>query len=526
MNRWLALGLFGAFVVGLALRLPGLAERPLHTDEAVHAYKFLGLWQQGTYRYDPDEYHGPSLYYLSLPFAWASGARTAAALSESTLRLVPVVYGLGLILLLPLLRDGLGSAGMVWAAVFTAVSTAFVYYSRYFIHEVPLIFFAALLGAALWRYWRNPSWGWAALGGVALGLMHATKETFVFHLAALGVAAGASLWFAPDPRAAWGQLRERLRPGLVAMGAVVAVLVSVTLFTSFFSHGDGPLDSLRTYLPWLGRAGGDSPHIHPWHFYLERVFWFRPVASGPRFSEGLIGLLAVVGMVTAFLPARWSGAHRGLTRFLAFYTVALLAGYSVISYKTPWCVLGFLHGLILLAGVGAAALFRWIRPTWGIVLVFVAVVAGTVQLGSQAWRASRALATDQRNPYVYAHTSRDFMRLVNRVLGIAAVEAQPARLGINVMAAGGDYWPLPWYLRGFEEVNWSAGVPEQPFAPVVIAGAQLHAALDEKSEKRWLSAGYYEHRPRVFFELFVELELWKRYLDSIPRVPDEDEEEE
>ncbi|MBE7500010.1 MAG: hypothetical protein HS113_06805 [Verrucomicrobiales bacterium] len=116
MNRWLALGLFGAFVVGLALRLPGLAERPLHTDEAVHAYKFLGLWQQGTYRYDPDEYHGPSLYYLSLPFAWASGARTAAALSESTLRLVPVAFGLGPILLL-LLRDGLAGGHGVGGGV-------------------------------------------------------------------------------------------------------------------------------------------------------------------------------------------------------------------------------------------------------------------------------------------------------------------------------------------------------------------------------------------------------------------------
>ncbi|MCZ7641055.1 MAG: glycosyltransferase family 39 protein [Verrucomicrobia bacterium] len=126
-----------------------------------------GSGSRGNYRYDPDEYHGPSLYYLSLPFAWASGARTAAALSETTLRLVPAVFGLGLILLLPLLRDGLGGAGTVWAAVFTAVSTAFVYYSRYFIHEVPLIFFAALLGAALWRYWQKPSWGWAALGAGA-----------------------------------------------------------------------------------------------------------------------------------------------------------------------------------------------------------------------------------------------------------------------------------------------------------------------------------------------------------------------
>jgi hypothetical protein len=84
---------------------------------------------------------------------------------------------------------------------------------------------------------------------------------------------------------------------------------------------------------------------------------------------------------------------------------------------------------------------------------------------------------------------------------------------------------LPWYLRGFREVNWSAGIPEDPYAPIVIAGARLNAALDEESEKRWLSVGYYQHRPQVFFEMFVELELWKRYVETLPRDRDEDDED-
>lgn len=54
---------------------------------------------------------------------------------------------------------------------------------------------------------------------------------------------------------------------------------------------------------------------------------------------------------------------------------------------------------------------------------------------------------------------------MNCVLGIAAVEPQPTRSGINVMVAGAGYWPLPWYLRGFKDVNWSAGGPEEPYAP-------------------------------------------------------------
>jgi len=37
MNRWLIFGLLAALALGAALRLPRLGERPLHTDESVHA---------------------------------------------------------------------------------------------------------------------------------------------------------------------------------------------------------------------------------------------------------------------------------------------------------------------------------------------------------------------------------------------------------------------------------------------------------------------------------------------------------
>jgi uncharacterized protein (TIGR03663 family) len=418
-------------------------------------------------------------------------------------------------------RDGLGRAATFWAGLFTAVSTAFVYYSRYYIHEVPLVFFAFLFGAAVWRYWRRPSGGWAALAGVALGLLHATKETFVFNVAALFVAVVLAFWFAPDARAVWRDLSSRIRGSHVALAVGLALATSLVLFSSCFTNREGPLDSVRTYAAWLSRAGGESAHVHPWSFYLERVFWFHP-AKGQVFTEGLIGLLALVGMVTAFLPKGQAPEERQFTRFLATYVLALVAAYSAVAYKTPWCALGFLHGAILLAGVGAAALLRWIRPTWLWLLVLAGLLAGSGHLAWQARRATGEFATDQRNPYVYAHTSKDFLRLVNRVLGVARMANDPYAVPINVMAPGGDYWPWPWYLRGFKEVSWSPGVPEDPFAPIVVAGARLNAALDEKSEKRWLSAGYYEHRPKVFFELFVELELWKRYVETLPRDRDED----
>ncbi|MBK7259678.1 MAG: hypothetical protein IPI01_18135 [Ignavibacteriae bacterium] len=87
MNRG-ALILLAVLLAGALLRLPDLAVRPMHTDEAVHAVKFGTLLESGDYRYDPYEYHGPTLNYLTLIPAWVSGVRTYAALQEWHMRVV------------------------------------------------------------------------------------------------------------------------------------------------------------------------------------------------------------------------------------------------------------------------------------------------------------------------------------------------------------------------------------------------------------------------------------------------------
>ena len=60
-------GLLLIAAAGLMFRGGDLAQRPLHNDEAINAFKLQQLWRHGTYRYDPHEYHGPTLYYFSLP---------------------------------------------------------------------------------------------------------------------------------------------------------------------------------------------------------------------------------------------------------------------------------------------------------------------------------------------------------------------------------------------------------------------------------------------------------------------------
>ena len=324
MNRRLALGLLLAVAaLALALRLPEAGRRPLHNDEAVNATKLATLFTEGRYAYDPHEYHGPSLHYLSLPVLWLSGARTAADFTDFRLRLVTIGFGVALVLALALFADGLGWRAVLAAAGLTAISPAMVFYSRYFIHEMSLVVFTTLLLGAAWRWGQTRKLAWAVAAGVALGLMYATKETFLIPLLAAGLALVATgIWgkWVPVPNAgSQPSLREPtapaqnwsadipvrsaapntvqadqkvrapaaagialhgpdlLQPALLALG--VALLVGAVFFTSFFTHWRGLLDSLLTYLPWLDRAGGASPHIHPWMFYFERLFWFHPARS-------------------------------------------------------------------------------------------------------------------------------------------------------------------------------------------------------------------------------------------------------
>lgn len=394
MNRWSVLALLAILAGALALRAPQLANRPLHNDEAVNAVKVSALWQNGHYVYDPDEYHGPTLHYATLPFLWLSGAHTPGNLHDATLRVAPVVFGIGLLLLLPLMADGLGRPALFWAAIFTAVSPAMVFYSRYFIHEMLLVFFTALTLGASWRYAQSRSAPWALLAGAGLGLMAATKETFVLSLAAMGLAGIVTVW-GTLPKSGRNQFLLSLWNGkhaTLAFGA--AFVVWMVLFSSFFTNAAGLFDSVRTYLPWIDRAGGHSPHIHPWNFYLERLAWFHP-AKSPVWSEALILGLAVIGAVVSLVGQKKSP----LLRFLALYTIILTAIYTVISYKTPWCLLGFFHGMIILAGVGASALVDAIRSR-PLKIAAVAVLGGlTLQLSWQAWRANFVYPADPRNPY-------------------------------------------------------------------------------------------------------------------------------
>ena len=541
MNKAIFWGLMSAaLAAGLALRFGRLDLRPMHHDEANQAVKFGMLLESGEYRYDRNDHHGPTLYYLTLPVARIRGQATLADLDEWTLRAVPAAMGVGLILMFGLFAAGLGRGAAAAAAWLAALSPAMAYYSRFYIQESLFVLLAMGLVLSLGQAALRPGAGWSLAAGVFAGLAFATKETSVI----VFVSAGAALILAllverriplrghgremgagsTDPPAG---RRFRGTAG-VLIGLAAAVLVAGVFYSSFFRNPGGILESVRAFRGYAARGMEAGLHAHPWSFYLG-ILAFQ-AEGGLIWSEGLVLLLALAGAVFAALgrqlldgpggqaaPAREGGTAESFwARYVLLYALFTTVIFCVLRYKTPWNLLPFYAGVLLLAGTGAAALMRSLRSRRARGLLLAALIAGLCHLGIQNWRANYRYPADPRNPYVYAQTSPDFLRLSDRLHELAAVHPDGKNMLVKVIAGSYEQWPLPWYLRDFRRVGYWTGPDEAGgFAgvPVVVA-SQENAQKLEPALRDGFQAEFYGLRPGVLLMVFIDRTLWERFLKS------------
>jgi len=511
--------LAAVLVAGL-FRVPHLDRRPMHTDEAVHADRYR-LLLDGQYRYDPTEYHGPTLNYLTLIPALLSGAGFSyTAIDETTLRIVPVFFGVLLVALTVLLVCDVGPVAAGLAALLTAVSPVMVFYSRYYIQETLLVAFTFGLIVSGWRYVQTQRLVWALAAGAFAGLMYATKETCIIAFGAMVVGLLVVLAVRrPRPFVASWFTGPR-RTHLVA--AVGLVLIVVVLFySSFLTYPRGIVDSLLTFRTYFDRAGEGVAHHHPWYYYLSLLAGYR-FADGPVFTEALVLVLAGIGTV-AVLGRRCRRLNGDLGLFLAVYTWLMAAVYSLIPYKTPWCLMGFYHGMLLLAGIGGAWLLS-MGPQWWRTGVVLLLTAGAMHLGRQAYLGAYVFDSDSRNPWVYAHTSRNVFAIVEETRKIAAADPAGREMYIQVIVPENDYWPLPWYLRDFPNVSYDTMVRNDvPAAPLIIAKyPDVDQALQHKlyvlpapgQKEMYMKLFEVELRPQLTLRGYVAYSAWQRFYYS------------
>src|SRR5262249_14444444 len=68
--------------------------------------------------------------------------------------------------------------------------------------------------------------------------------------------------------------------------------------------------------------------------------------------------------------------------------------------------------------------------------------------------------------YVYAHTRRSLLKLVDEIDRYAQRSSSGKDIGITIVSP--DYWPLPWYFRDYKHVGYFAHMTPTT-EPLIIA---------------------------------------------------------
>jgi len=167
---------YGALIVSaFGFRLWDLGSRAIHQDESLHGYFSYQLIQGHGYDHNP-VLHGPFQFFGAALMFFLTGGAT-----DTTLRLLPALFG-GVLVLLPLaFRDRLGRLGALLTAALIAFSPALLYYSRFAREDIYAAVFSLGIVICVWRYVDEQKPHYLYISAALLALSFATKETtFVF----------------------------------------------------------------------------------------------------------------------------------------------------------------------------------------------------------------------------------------------------------------------------------------------------------------------------------------------------------
>lgn len=459
--------MFWILVAACVLRVYRLEIKPVHFDEGINGHFVETIWRDGYYRYDPTNFHGPLYFYI------LALAERVFGFGIFGFRFVTALLQLALIAIVGWHRRFVGNVA-IWAALVIALSPAFVFYSRYAIHESLFILaqVAFSYGYFLYREERSSRalW-WMALATVGLVT---TKETFFIFLGTWAIAAGCvNVFDRVAPR--WAS-HEGPKSGEESAGstadsgqplqnwiaiALVAIVLIVALFTGFFLYPRGAVDMVTAFDFWTHTGTAHTGHEKVFTYWLDLLRRFE--------WPSLIGLV--------LSPILFFFANRPL-RVLLLTGIGTWLAYSLIPYKTPWLILNMLWPLAFAAG---AVIHRLTPPfkIWRGVRsgLALACFASILFSSAEMWRLNFKDFATAGEPYVYVQSTQQFKVAVDSVF--AHMRRRPEDISLRVLALNRDTWPLPYLLEPLTNVTWGkAETADFTNAAVIFADGDDKALIE------------------------------------------------
>jgi len=493
---WLVLGL------AIFLRFFLLGIKPPHFDEGINGWFVDQVMKNGFYKYDPTNYHGPLHFYVVLISEALFGRNVWA------LRLPVVLISIGCVWLCFKFEPLVGRTVSRMAALAMAVSPGFVFYGRYSIHEVWLVLFSMTFILGLLGLWRfgTPNYLWCA--GMGVVGMILTKETYIIHLGCAALAipvvmVSNALSHSPDAKPA-KQVWDYVDLAMV-LGTGIALIVF--FYSGTFFHWGGVKGIYQAYAPWFSTGEQGHGHEKPWYYWLELM---APSLKLGRADVLGYELPVLAGVVLCLFCQRFKTLN---LRYLAIYGAGTLVAYSIVPYKTPWCIISFIWPFLFIFG-GAALLMplRYRTATYTASAVLL-----SVSLGSTIWLNYFRCTTDTE-PYVYVQTYNDIFKLTKPLLQLAHRDPRYYQLTGHMIRTSA--YPLPWILGDFPHIGYyeHENLPQKVDADFLLVQEDRIKEVESK-----LHDTYYTEPLRIrayqdTSKLFLSAKVFKEFFPG--RAPD------
>lgn len=562
---WLA-GCAAVTVVAAFLRFYNLALKPFHHDEGVNGFFLTSLFRDGMYKYDPANYHGPTLYYISLFFAKLFGLNTISV------RASVAVFGVLTVVLVFFLRPFIGKVGSLAAAAFIALSPGMVFISRYFIHEIFFVFVALALVLSILLFIRNEKAGPYAVGWMVLLLLVCFLPSGLLLSSHLGGDSTTTVWafrigfFIVEAVLVFFVTRLLLawrggRPIYMLLASAATALMFATKETAFITLGT-MLIAMPCVLVWRKTygAGTEADELRSaddainWRNFRDAVgtgndLWLLIAAAAVVFvyvnvlffssfftyPEGVQKALEAYAIwtktgvkdhtYTFWTYAKWGasvegpifvvsaigmliaffvGRHR-VAMFTGLWALGLFIAYSIIPYKTPWLALSFILPMCLVAGYGINELVRSTNAAARASGVLFGVAACAI-LGYQAYDLNFVNYDNNDRTYVYAHTRREFLTMMGRIEYYAQKSGKKKDVTVDVISP--DYWPMVWYTNDLPKAVYHGRMIDNSTAEMIVAKKtdQDQTVIARYSGKYKID-GIYGLRPGVDLVLLVRNDI-------------------
>ena len=530
-------------IIGLAalLRLFLLALKPPHFDEGINGW-FVDahIVKEGFYRYDPTNYHGPLHFYVLFLFKCLFGRNLWA------LRLPVVIVSTICVWLALKFEPFVGRNVSRLAALAMAVSPGFVFYGRYSIHEVWLVLFSMMFIFGLLGLRRVGTLGYLWCTAMGVTGMILTKETYILHIVCALLALIAfkiSHWLSPIPDAR--RVQQSWDYVDLAVVSATGIALIVFFYSGTFRHWSGVRGIFGAYAPWFETGSHGHGHDKPPYYWLGLITRYEwPVLAG------------------LVLCLFWRSFKTFSLRYLAIYGVGTLAAYSIVNYKTPWCIISIVWPFLFIFGAMLSlvplkfkpAIYRRVAIVLFVFLVFAvtyafwkkfdhawpfALILGAALLlitlrsaemtraliavllcGSLGWTIVLNFfrCTTDTEQYVYVQTYNDVWKLSRPLLTLA--KRNPLYYHLVGHLIRPSSYPLPWLLGDFPNVGYyeHEKMPTKMDADFLLVQEEKIAEVESKLRETYftepLTIRPYQDTSKAFFNA-------KRFQEFFPgRAPD------